>query len=225
VSAAALSRTAVLGEVGEPSSGVAKAVAPLGKGQARRSSIEGGVLDVSVYGGPYLEAAEAERRPQGGGTAEDGVAAQEGSPGARDPQAEGVRGQRAGRRRARRAGFWRSWWSELRFGYEPSRWTVVVSSMRTWLECQKRAIRLFVLPPRSPTLNGCVERAHRTHDEEFYQVYPMDYTVQGIRSAQIEWEEIYNKHRLHQALNYLTPMQYLEQHSSIQRKEDVSPRY
>lgn len=35
------------------------------------------------------------------------------------------------------------------------------------LECQRRGIRLFVLPPRSPKLNGCVERAHRTHDEEF----------------------------------------------------------
>ncbi|MFC1935689.1 hypothetical protein ACFLX9_02875 [Chloroflexota bacterium] len=26
-------------------------------------------------------------------------------------------------------------------------------------ECQHRGIRLFVLPPRSPKLNGCVERA------------------------------------------------------------------
>ena len=28
-------------------------------------------------------------------------------------------------------------------------------------ECQKRGIKLFVLPPRSPKLNGAVERAHR----------------------------------------------------------------
>ena len=28
------------------------------------------------------------------------------------------------------------------------------------------ASRLFVLPPRSPKLNGAVERAHRTHSEE-----------------------------------------------------------
>ncbi len=37
-------------------------------------------------------------------------------------------------------------------------------------ECQKRGIRLFVLPPRSPKLNGGVERAHRTHTEEFYEI-------------------------------------------------------
>jgi len=29
-------------------------------------------------------------------------------------------------------------------------------------ECQRRDIKLFVLPPRSPKLNGGVERAHRT---------------------------------------------------------------
>ena len=36
--------------------------------------------------------------------------------------------------------------------------------------CQQRGLRLFVLPPRSPRLNGWVERARRTHSEEFYQV-------------------------------------------------------
>ena len=38
--------------------------------------------------------------------------------------------------------------------------------------CQARGIRLFVLPPRSPKLNGCVQRAQRTHTEEFYEVTP-----------------------------------------------------
>ena len=37
-------------------------------------------------------------------------------------------------------------------------------------ECQRRGLLLFVLPPRSPKLNGCVERAQRTHTEEFYEV-------------------------------------------------------
>jgi putative transposase len=36
--------------------------------------------------------------------------------------------------------------------------------------CQQRGLRLFVLPPRSPKLNGAVERAQRTHTEEFYQL-------------------------------------------------------
>ena len=36
--------------------------------------------------------------------------------------------------------------------------------------CAERSIRLFVLPPRSPKLHGSVERANRTHTEEFYEV-------------------------------------------------------
>ena len=31
------------------------------------------------------------------------------------------------------------------------------------------SIKLFVLPPGNPKLNGHVERANRTHTEEFYQ--------------------------------------------------------
>ena len=37
-------------------------------------------------------------------------------------------------------------------------------------ECKLRGIRLFVFPPRYPKLNRGVERAHRTHTEEFYEV-------------------------------------------------------
>jgi putative transposase len=34
--------------------------------------------------------------------------------------------------------------------------------------CRQRGLYLFVLPPRSPRLNGAVERANRTHTEESY---------------------------------------------------------
>lgn len=74
-------------------------------------------------------------------------------------------------------------------------------------ECEKRGILLFVLPPRSPKLNGRVERAHRTHREEFYEVADLDWTVAGIRPQLLAWERIYNTVRPHQALNYKTPWQ------------------
>ena len=35
--------------------------------------------------------------------------------------------------------------------------------------CREKGIKLFVLPPHSPKLNGYVERAHRTHLGEFYE--------------------------------------------------------
>jgi transposase InsO family protein len=90
-------------------------------------------------------------------------------------------------------------------------------------ECQRRGIRLFVLPPRSPKLNGCVERAHRTHIEEFYEVddFPLD--MAGLNRALRSWENTYNTIRPHQALGYLTPQQYLLQYR--QRKEHVSLMY
>jgi transposase InsO family protein len=77
--------------------------------------------------------------------------------------------------------------------------------------CHERGIRLFVLPPRSPKLNGCVERGNRTHREEFYEVYDLDWTVVGLRPDLLNWEAIYNTIRPHAALGYLTPQEYITQ--------------
>jgi transposase InsO family protein len=81
--------------------------------------------------------------------------------------------------------------------------------------CQRRGIQLFVLPPRSPKLNGGVERAHRTHTEEFYEVTDSTFALADLRLELLEWETIYNTVRPHQALGYLTPALFLNQ----QRKE------
>ena len=75
--------------------------------------------------------------------------------------------------------------------------------------CRKRDMRLFVLPPRRPKLNGCVERAQRTHTEEFYEVYDGDFEITPLNQALKKWESIYNHIRPHQALGYLTPSEYL----------------
>lgn len=84
--------------------------------------------------------------------------------------------------------------------------------------CQQRGLHLFVLPPRSPKLNGAVERANRTHTEEFYQVTPCSLEMKKLNRELRQWEHIYNTVRPHQALGYLTPRQFLSQFSS-QRKE------
>ena len=86
-------------------------------------------------------------------------------------------------------------------------------------ECQKRGIRLFVLPPRSPKLNGGVERAHRTHTEEFYEVTESSFDITELRSALLEWEKIYDTVRPHQALGYMTPLKFLEHWKEQQGKE------
>lgn len=77
--------------------------------------------------------------------------------------------------------------------------------------CQQRGIRLFVLPPRSPKLNGHVERANRTHAEEFYEVADLPWTVAELNQHALAWERVYNTIRPHQALGYKTPKQFLEE--------------
>ena len=86
-------------------------------------------------------------------------------------------------------------------------------------ECADRKILLFELPSRSPKLNGRVERAQRTHTEEFYEVYELPWTVASLNVRLREWEQVYNHIRPHQALDYLTPAQALE---TFKKKAPVS---
>ncbi len=86
-------------------------------------------------------------------------------------------------------------------------------------ECQKRGIKLFVLPPRSPKLNGHVERAQRTHTEEFYEVTEASFEIRELNRALLEWEKVYNTIRPHQALGYLTPQEFLGRYHQNQRRE------
>lgn len=78
--------------------------------------------------------------------------------------------------------------------------------------CQHTGITLFVLPPRSPKLNGNVERAQRTHTEEFWDCYDGDLALSAARPALREWECLYNTFRPHQALAWLTPLEYISKH-------------
>lgn len=75
--------------------------------------------------------------------------------------------------------------------------------------CETRGIRLFVLPPRSPKLHGAVERANRTHTEEFYELTDAEPTLEAFQVELRAWETVYNTIRPHQSLGYLTPAEYL----------------
>jgi transposase InsO family protein len=80
--------------------------------------------------------------------------------------------------------------------------------------CQQRGLKLFVLPPRSPKLNGAVERAQRTHTEEFYEVTPSSFQIAQLNQELLHWERTYNMVRPHQALGYRTPHEFLTQRAS-----------
>jgi putative transposase len=80
--------------------------------------------------------------------------------------------------------------------------------------CAAQGIHLFVLPPRSPKLNGHVERAHRTHQEEFYDITEVPEILTEHRRLLRAWEDTYNNIRPHQALGYLTPNEFLRRFDS-----------
>ena len=77
--------------------------------------------------------------------------------------------------------------------------------------CEELGLKLFVLPPRSPKLNGRVERAHRTHLDEFYFAHPIDFCSPSLNLVLEEWERIYNRVRPYRALGNLTPQDYIQQ--------------
>jgi transposase InsO family protein len=74
--------------------------------------------------------------------------------------------------------------------------------------CQDLGIKLFVLPPRSPKLNGHVERAQRTHKEEFYYRLTSVTTLTQVTKLLRRWEDIHNRYRPHQSLGQITPLAF-----------------
>jgi len=81
--------------------------------------------------------------------------------------------------------------------------------------CANKKIPLFVLPPRSPKLNGHVERAQRTHTEEFYDFYMGDLDLKCVNKSLRDWEEFYNTVRPHHSLDLKTPSEYLSECHSV----------
>jgi transposase InsO family protein len=65
---------------------------------------------------------------------------------------------------------------------------------------EERDIRHVYIRPRTPHLNGKVERSHRVDDQEFYQLLDRDGIADDIHLFNTklkEWEDYYNYHRPH----------------------------
>lgn len=58
--------------------------------------------------------------------------------------------------------------------------------------------------------DGRVEHAHRTHEEEFYQVYADDWEIPVMNKVLEEKERFYNQVRPHHSLDNLTPKEYIQ---------------
>lgn len=74
------------------------------------------------------------------------------------------------------------------------------------------------IKPRTPRLNGKVERSHRVDDQEFYQLLDKDGVTDNIQlfnKKLREWEDYYNFHRPHGALDGQTPYERLKQKQKL----------
>ena len=77
--------------------------------------------------------------------------------------------------------------------------------------CQSRGVRLFVLPPHSPKLNGVVERMNRTSREEIYDLgFDSSSSIEEHNQLLAEQDHTYNYIRPHEALGMKTPQAYYE---------------
>lgn len=74
---------------------------------------------------------------------------------------------------------------------------------------EDKGIRHIYIKPRTPQLNGKVERSHRTDQEEFYQL--LTYTDDVDLNKKLEaWEKFYNFYRPHGAFDGKTPYEVLK---------------
>jgi transposase InsO family protein len=78
-----------------------------------------------------------------------------------------------------------------------------------WFVEEDKGIRHVYIKPRSPQLNGKVERSHRTDQQEFYQL--LSYTDDVDLNKKLEhWEHFYNFNRPHGAHDGKTPYEALK---------------
>jgi transposase InsO family protein len=73
---------------------------------------------------------------------------------------------------------------------------------------EDQGIRHVYIKPRSPQLNGKVERSHRSDKEEFYQLLAYTDDV-DLNMKLAEWERFYNCGRPHGAFDGKTPYEAL----------------
>lgn len=82
--------------------------------------------------------------------------------------------------------------------------------------CERRGIRLYVLPPKCPQMNGAVERCNGAWRYEFYQTYDLPSCVEDLNPILDSFQHLYNYHRPHGALAGQTPAAYLAQRQAAE---------
>ncbi|PIV38520.1 MAG: hypothetical protein COS30_01555 [Candidatus Portnoybacteria bacterium CG02_land_8_20_14_3_00_45_8] len=75
--------------------------------------------------------------------------------------------------------------------------------------CQQKKIPHYFIYPRTPKQNTYVENSHGSDKKEFYLQGNVCSDVSVMQTRIKQWQDTWNKIRPHEALNYLTPDEYL----------------
>lgn len=95
-------------------------------------------------------------------------------------------------------------------------------SVQQWL--MDSSIKFRPIKPRSPHLNGKVERSQKTDLDEFWSITKASDPELQLRLA--EWQHYYNWHRPHGSLNGRSPMDvYFDKINDTPFREDVDLQY
>ena len=93
-------------------------------------------------------------------------------------------------------------------------------------ELMTHFIKFRPIKPRSPHLNGKVERSQKTDKAEFYSFLSLRDKTLIIEPLLAEWEHFYNHKRPHSSLNGKTPYErYLELKNDTPLQADVTLKY
>lgn len=88
-------------------------------------------------------------------------------------------------------------------------------------KCDELGIRHKLIKPRTPQLNGKVERSHRIDNDRFYSRFRFGREAALDHALKNVWMPEYNEQRPHGALGGQTPMQFLENRlEQIQKQKE-----
>jgi len=82
-------------------------------------------------------------------------------------------------------------------------------------ELHEHFIKFRPIKPRSPHLNGKVERTQKTDKEEFWSCINVKDKTLDLNSMAKEWQHFYNHKRPHSSLKGKTPQQELKEKESV----------
>lgn len=90
--------------------------------------------------------------------------------------------------------------------------------------CERRKIPHYFIYPRCPKQNSYVEISHGADEREFYQQGIISSACDTMHRRIKKWEHVWNTIRPHEALGYLTPMEYLHtwQHGRLPTKDVIT---